>query len=164
MKAAKVFFALALCFALALPQALAADMWEKAESDVYKEKTFPMLGRGLLNVVSSPVDLLVQTVDKTKDGPPFLGTLGGLATGAGCTVLRAGSGVVDTAFFWVPSFNGFPVSRSFHNCLETDEVEAVEVIETTTLIAEPAPIVTVTDDTVTTPKRKVRDPYKYVKK
>lgn len=31
--------------------------------------------------------------------------------------LRALSGGVDLATFWVPGFNGFPVSDSYDNCL-----------------------------------------------
>jgi hypothetical protein len=43
--------------------------------------------------------------------------LTGVAKGAGCGVLRLGSGIVDVATFWVPGFNGLPVSDSYDNCL-----------------------------------------------
>jgi putative exosortase-associated protein (TIGR04073 family) len=88
-----------------------------AESSVYKEKTGGMLGRGLLNVVTSFVDVLTNTVNETKSGPPFMGTLVGFAKGVGCGVARLGSGAVDVVTFWVPGFNGFPVSDSYENCL-----------------------------------------------
>ena len=90
---------------------------ELAESPIYKEKMGGMIGRGLLNIVTSPVDILVNTVNETKAGPPFISTLVGLAKGVGCGVLRAGSGAVDIVTFWVPGFNGFPVSDSYENCL-----------------------------------------------
>ena len=95
-----------------------SDMWAAANSEVYGTKAGGMLGRGLLNAVTCFVDLLVHTVEGTKEGPPLVGTLTGLGSGIGCTSLRAVSGVLDIATFWVPGFNGFPVSRSYSNCLE----------------------------------------------
>jgi hypothetical protein len=59
----------------------------------------------------------VNVVNETKNGPPLVGTLTGLAKGTGCGVLRLGSGIVDIGTFWVPGFNGFPVSDSYDNCL-----------------------------------------------
>ena len=88
-----------------------------AESQEYGRKAGGMLGRGLLNVVTCFMDVLVDTVNETKAGPPLVGTLVGLGKGTGCTVLRLGSGVVDVVTFWVPGFNGFPVSDSYDNCL-----------------------------------------------
>lgn len=90
---------------------------EAAESAQYKHKTFGMIGRGALNVVTSFVDVLVNVVNETKAGPPLVGTLTGAAKGIGCGVLRLGSGAVDLVTFWVPGFNGFPVSDSYENCL-----------------------------------------------
>ena len=89
---------------------------EMAESPQYGRKAGGMLGRGLLNVVTSPVDILVNTVNETKSGPPMVGTLTGLGKGLGCGVLRLGSGAVDVVTFWVPGFNGFPISDSYVNC------------------------------------------------
>ena len=89
----------------------------KAESPQYGQKAIGMLGRGALNCVTCFVDPLVQTVNETKAGPPFIGTLTGLAKGLGCGVLRLGSGAVDIVTFWVPGFNGLPVSDSYENCL-----------------------------------------------
>lgn len=97
---------------------------EMAESQQYGRKAGGMLGRGLLNVVTSPVDLLVNTVNETKAGPPFVGTLTGLGKGLGCGVLRLGSGAVDVVTFWVPGFNGFPVSDSYENCFTAGAASA----------------------------------------
>ena len=97
---------------------------EMAESPQYGRKAGGMLGRGLLNVVTSPVDLLVNTVNETKAGPPFVGTLTGLGKGLGCGVLRLGSGAVDVVTFWVPGFNGFPVSDSYENCFAAGAASA----------------------------------------
>lgn len=97
------------------------DVWAAANSDVYGTKFGGMLGRGLLNAVTCFVDVIVHVVEGTEQGPPVVGTLTGLGSGIGCTVLRAGSGVLDIATSWVPGFNGFPVSRSYSNCLLTDE-------------------------------------------
>lgn len=121
MKLLKSVASLLLAVALITPNAHAADVWTMAESPKYGRKAGGMIGRGLINVVTSPVDLLVQTVEKTKSGPPVIGTLAGLGSGLGCTVVRAGSGIVDVATFWVPSFNGFPVARSYSNCLESGD-------------------------------------------
>ncbi|MBI3321510.1 MAG: hypothetical protein HYZ91_04490 [Candidatus Omnitrophica bacterium] len=90
---------------------------EAAESQDYGRKFGGMIGRGALNVLTSFVDLLVNVVNETKSGPPLVGTLTGLAKGTGCGVLRLGSGAVDLVTFWVPGFNGFPVSDSYENCL-----------------------------------------------
>lgn len=100
-----------------------ADVWEAANSEVYGTKTGGMLGRGLLNAVTCFVDVLVHTVEGTKEGPPLVGTLTGLGSGIGCTALRAVSGVLDVVTFWVPGFNGFPVSRSYSDCLDFEEGE-----------------------------------------
>jgi len=121
MKALKGTFSLVLILALVTPNAHAADVWTMAESPSYGRKAMGMIGRGLINVITSPVDLIVQTVDKTKSGPPIIGTLAGLGSGLGCTVVRAGSGIIDVVTFWVPSFNGIPVSRSYSNCLESSD-------------------------------------------
>lgn len=90
---------------------------DAAESPVYGEKAGGMIGRGLLNVLTSFVDVLVNVVNETTSGPPLIGTLVGVAKGAGCGTLRLGSGAVDLITFWVPGFNGFPVSDSYGDCL-----------------------------------------------
>ena len=90
---------------------------EAAESERYGRKFGGMIGRGALNVVTSPVDLIVNIVNETKVGPPLVGTLAGLGKGIGCGTLRLGSGAVDLVTFWVPGFNGFPVSDSYENCM-----------------------------------------------
>ncbi len=96
-------------------------VWQLAKSPDYGKKVGGMLGRGLVNAATCFVDLVVQTVNGTKDGPPFVGTLTGLGGGLACTALRATSGVLDVATFWVPGFNGIPVSKSYNNCLEMEE-------------------------------------------
>ena len=89
---------------------------EAAESPQYGRKFVGMIGRGALNVVTSPVDVIVNVVNDTKTGPPLVGTLSGFGKGLGCGVLRLGSGAVDLVTCWVPGFNGFPVSDSYENC------------------------------------------------
>ena len=89
---------------------------EAAESQEYGRKFGGMIGRGLLNAATCFVDVIVNIVNDTKAGPPLVGTLTGVAKGAGCGVLRLGSGAVDLVTFWVPGFNGFPVSDSYENC------------------------------------------------
>ncbi|MFA5167125.1 MAG: hypothetical protein WC530_01185 [Candidatus Omnitrophota bacterium] len=173
MKKAKVLLAFVLCAFLLVPVSFAKDVWEMAKSDVYKEKTGGMLGRGLVNAATSPVDIFVQTVDKTKTGAPLIGTLTGMAGGLGCTALRASSGIVDVALFWVPGFNGFPVARSYNNCLE-ESAESVQPAQepqsVMPVVAEASPqqpLVTVTE-TQPAPARKhvakKHNAYDYVKK
>ena len=89
---------------------------EAAESPQYGRKFGGMIGRGVLNAVTCFVDPIVNVVNETKAGPPLVGTLTGVAKGLGCGVLRLGSGAVDLVTFWVPGFNGFPVSDSYENC------------------------------------------------
>lgn len=121
MKSLKGLGCLFLLLAMLAPSAHADDVWTMAESPSYGRKAAGMFGRGLLNIVTSPVDLIVQTVEKTQQGPPFIGTLAGLGSGLGCTVVRLGSGALDIITFWIPSFNGIPVSRSYSNCLESPD-------------------------------------------
>lgn len=183
MKKAKMLLALVICAFLLVPVSFAKDVWELAQSDSYKEKTGGMLGRGLINAATSPVDIVVQTVNKTKTETPFIGTLNGMAGGLGCTALRAGSGIMDVALFWVPGFNGFPVSRSYNNCLEESSeiaqpeqasvvyqqpVQSVQsVVPGVTEAAPQEPLVTVTE-TQPAPVRKhvakKHNAYDYVKK
>ncbi|MBI4354091.1 MAG: hypothetical protein HY595_02530 [Candidatus Omnitrophica bacterium] len=111
--------------------AMRTSAHEAAESQQYGRKMGGMLGRGAINVVTSFVDLLVNVVNETRTGPPVVGTLVGLGKGAGCTGLRALSGGVDLVTFWVPGFNGFPVSDSYDNCLAG---------MTTTASASPEPL------------------------
>lgn len=100
---------------------------EAAESERYGRKFGGMIGRGALNVVTSPIDLIVNVVNETKAGPPFVGTLTGLGKGLGCGTLRLGSGAVDLVTFWVPGFNGFPVSDSYEDCLEMNPSTSEEM-------------------------------------
>lgn len=170
MKTVKILLALVVCALLLVPQSFAKDTWEMAKSEVYKEKLGGMLGRGFVNVATSPVDIFVQTVNKTKSGPPLVGTLTGMAGGLGCTALRASSGIVDVAFSWVPGFNGFPVARSYENCIEESKpapapVAQEPILPSVTSSQPQAPLVTVAaEQPAPTPKKVGRDSYRYVKK
>ncbi len=118
-----VFALLALLMLSAATTAYAQsdDVWTMAESDQYGKKAGGMLGRGLVNVATCFVDIIVQTVNGTKEGPPFVGTMTGLGGGLGCTALRVTSGALDVLTFWVPDFNGIPVGRSYDDCLDYEE-------------------------------------------
>ena len=106
---------------------------EMAESEQYGRKAGGMIGRGALNAVTCFVDPVVNIVNETKAGPPVIGTLTGVAKGFGCGVLRLGSGALDLVTFWVPGFNGFPVSDSYENCIPgqgpTSSVEVLPPME-----------------------------------
>lgn len=172
----RIALVVALIALLFVPQTAQADnVWDMAKSDEYGRKAGGMLGRGFLNVGSCFVDLIVQTVEKTQQGPPVVGTLTGIGGGAACTILRAGSGIVDVATFWIPDFNGVPVSRSYSNCIETDEVpsqtmpayqsQAMPSYDTGPVVAAPA-----AQDTMKYVDKSgarssgSQDPMKYVKK
>ncbi len=129
---------------LVIPISYAGDVdtvWNAANSQVYGTKFGGMLGRGLLNIATSFVDIVVHTVEGSKQGPPLVGTLTGVGSGLGCTALRLTSGALDVVTFWVPGFNGFPVSRSYSNCLEfeKDELPPPEQAAAPAVL-EPAPI------------------------
>ena len=98
---------------------------EAAESQDYGRKFGGMIGRGVLNVATSFVDVIVHLVNDTKAGPPLVGTLTGIAKGTGCGVMRMGSGAVDLLTFWVPGFNGFPVSDSYDDCFALTPASSV---------------------------------------
>jgi len=121
-----LFFFLILTPRLFAEDAARDNVWAAANSEVYGTKAGGMLGRGLINIATCFVDVLVHTVEGTKEGPPFVGTLTGLGSGIGCTALRVTSGALDVVTFWVPGFNGFPVSRSYSNCMEFEEGERSE--------------------------------------
>ena len=126
MKKAAIFFLLlfSLIFTPQLWAQEAVDnLWQAARSNVYGTKFGGMLGRGLLNAATCFVDVIVHVVEGSKQGPPVVGSLTGLGSGIACTALRATSGALDLATFWVPGFNGFPVSRSYSNCLEFEQEE-----------------------------------------
>lgn len=128
------------------------NVWQAANSEIYGTKAGGMLGRGLLNAVTCFVDIIVHVVEGTEQGPPLVGTLTGLGSGIGCTALRAVSGVLDIATFWVPDFNGFPVSRSYSNCLEFREDERAPADEIQT-----APSETVQPSAPIAPSHKAED-------
>ena len=116
-----VFLAFALTLVLS-SSAYAKNVWQMAESPKYGEKAGGMVLRGLLNAASSPVDMPVQAVRGAREHKPeFVGAVGGFTSGAVCTILRASSGIIDVAAFWIPGFNGLPVSRSYENCLDFGE-------------------------------------------
>jgi len=117
---------LAAALLLSLPGSVRAsdDVWTSAKSEKYGTKAGAMLGRGVLNVGTSFVDILVHTVEGTQNGPAFIGTMSGLGSGLGCTALRLTSGALDVLTFWVPNYNGFPLSPSYSNCLEGTSMEA----------------------------------------
>lgn len=117
MKRTAIVSVLAVMVAAQPAWAMRTRAHELAESPQYKQKVGGMLGRGIINGVTFFVDPLVNIVNETKLGPPVIGTLTGLGKGIGCGALRLGSGVVDIVTFWVPGFNGFPVSDSYENCI-----------------------------------------------
>lgn len=134
-----ILFVLALFLVLWATTAMAQDdVWTLAQSEKYGTKAGGMLGRGLVNAATCFVDVIVQTVEGTQEGPPFVGTLTGLGGGIGCTALRATSGVLDVATFWVPGFNGIPVGRSYSNCLEVDEVTSSSATPSSSAYEPPA--------------------------
>lgn len=126
------------------------SVWDMANADQYGKKAGGMLGRGLINVATCFVDVIVQTVRGTQDGPPFVGTLTGLGGGIGCTALRVTSGALDVLTFWVPGFNGIPVGRSYENCLEEVEESPAAAYEATSApgVAAQAPASRQRDDTM----------------
>jgi putative exosortase-associated protein (TIGR04073 family) len=165
----KLIFGIILCTLILTPYVFAQDtVWDMAESDEYGKKFTGMLGRGLLNVTTCFVDVIVQTVRGTQDGPPFVGTLTGLGGGIACTALRVSSGALDIGTFWVPGFNGIPVSRSYSNCLEFEE-EAIEPTPApapapTFAPVAPAPQAAPVAAPAASPEEERRDVYQYVKK
>lgn len=143
MKKIAMFLLLSLLFTPSVwAQKAVDDVWSSAESEVYGTKLGGMLGRGLLNVATCFVDVIVHVVEGSKQGPPIVGSLTGLGSGIACTALRVTSGALDLATFWVPGFNGFPVSRSYSNCLDF-EAETGEELEVKPQemapVAEPTP-------------------------
>ncbi len=117
MKRASWIVTCAVIFVTQPAWAARLPIYDMAESPQYGRKAGGMIGRGALNAVTCFVDPLVNIVNETKAGPPFIGTLTGVAKGLGCGVLRLGSGAIDLVTFWVPGFNGFPVSESYENCM-----------------------------------------------
>ncbi len=157
----KLLVGLILFTIMRSPYVLAEEnVWEMANSEKYGTKAGGMLGRGVVNVATCFVDIVVHTVEGTQDGPPFVGSLTGLGSGLACGALRVSSGALDVATFWVPGFNGMPVSRSYSNCLEPEEESIQPTTDAGTPVAA-APIQPVAQPPVQEPQRNV---YDYVKK
>ena len=147
------------------------DVWAAANSQTYGTKLGGMLGRGLLNVATCFVDVIVHTVEGSKVGPPVVGTLTGLGSGIGCTALRVTSGALDIVTSWVPGFNGFPVSRSYSNCLDFSEQGELKVASQAPAPAaapvpasEPAPAVQAPEEYAKPAAPAKHDALDYVKK
>lgn len=158
MKRFRPLFTFFFTLAFATVAFAAETAWEMADSEQYGEKAMGMVGRGLLNVGTCPLDTIVHTVEGTQEGPPVIGTLGGLGSGLGCTLLRALSGVLDVATFWVPGFHGAPVSESYSDCLDFGGKE--------TVVGEPVDYGTPAVDAraPADDQAKKHDPMAYVKK
>ena len=144
----------------------ATRIHEAANSPRYGTKFAGMLGRGLLNASTCFIDVIVNTVQDTKNGPPFVGTLSGLAKGLGCGSLRLASGAVDLTTFWVPGFNGIPVSASYDNCLAAEGQAKVPMEESTYQagIAEPLPSEPSSSAVMSSSQPAVQEPAKTWKK
>ncbi len=153
-----------MALALLVPNAWAVrtPVHDAAESSHYGRKFGGMIGRGLINVSTSFVDLLVNVVNETRTGTPFVGTLVGLGKGIGCTTLRLGSGAVDLITFWVPGFNGFPVSDSYDNCLAVTSMSPAAAPLSTSPTMEPEWEVSTPQPTAVTPP-KSEDKPRYTK-
>lgn len=136
MRRISLVVAVGILFAAQPAWAARTRIHDAAESLRYGTKAGGMLGRGALNVVTSFMDIIVNLVNETKAGPPLVGTLTGIAKGTGCGVLRLGSGAVDLVTFWVPGFNGFPVSDSYDNCFATGGASSASDIESSPAIQE----------------------------
>ena len=134
------------CLMFAQPSwAVRTSIHDAADSPAYGRKFGGMIGRGVLNVATSFVDLLVNVVNETQSGAPLVGTLVGIGKGAGCMSLRILSGATDLVTFWVPGFNGFPVSDSYENCLAvTSPAQALSSLTppspTVEPVAPPSPV------------------------
>ena len=160
----KMVLGLVLFTFMLSPYVLAEDnVWDMANSEKYGTKSGGMLGRGVVNVATCFVDIIVHTVEGTQDGPPFVGSLTGLGSGLACSALRVSSGALDVVTFWVPGFNGMPVSRSYSNCLEPEE----ESIQPTTVPAAVVPVAPIVSQPVVAPapvQETQPNVYDYVKK
>ncbi len=156
----KVIFLLPLVFLLISPLAKADDVWTMAQSESYGRKAGGMLGRGFVNIATCFVDLIVATVDGTKTGPPVIGTVTGLGKGIGCTALRALSGALDVVTFWVPGFNGYPVCKSYADCVSCQMSQPAPVAPMVQESAYQAPAVVQAQE----PYAPRQDTMKYIKK
>ncbi len=152
-----------ILIALVAPIAKADDVWTMAESESYGRKAGGMLGRGLLNIATCFVDVIVATVDGTKTGPPFIGTVTGLGRGIGCTALRLTSGALDVLTFWVPGFNGFAPCKSYADCINCGAQETAPAAAPAPAMQAPAPQV-VQAQPYNPPAPREESPMKYVKK
>jgi len=63
------------------------------------------LGRGLSNAATCWIEVPKQVWLVSKDRDPFTGLIYGSAKGVGYTIVRAASGVYDTAFFLLPPYD-----------------------------------------------------------
>ena len=85
---------------------------------------FKKLGRGLLNIIVSPLEI-PMSVSKTNDQhDPIWAVTVGAANGLGACIERAGAGVVQVATFLVPRYDKPVLSRKLGETeLTTPEID-----------------------------------------
>lgn len=154
------------CLAFSFNAHAAKDLWEMAKSPKYGEKAGGMIGRGLINAASSPIDMFASAAKGGRESSnQFVGAVGGFAKGAVCTITRAASGVIDVATFWVPQWNGVAPCRSYEDCFactgEASGTESAAPVYQSTPSA-PAPIAVRSESYQ--PPQQQEERMKYVKK
>ncbi|MEE8509089.1 MAG: exosortase system-associated protein, TIGR04073 family [Myxococcota bacterium] len=116
--------------------ALALALMVPAEAEARSGRSYPVkiiwkLGRGLANIVRSPVEIPVNSYKEARGanlagdntGGQILGYFAGTITGVGFMIARIGSGVFDIATFPIPtkSLMQPPIPDGFIETLTNDK-------------------------------------------
>ncbi len=100
--------ALIIILVLALPFVFVPGSFAQDETpEIYKP--FMKLGRGLINIVSCPLEIPKQAYLLSRDGRAFWKTtaqgLTGIFVGSGWAVYRLGAGAIDVVTFPFPYYD-----------------------------------------------------------
>ena len=107
--------ALVLAVIFSAPAFANQMIMDNAKSSDYVVKAPAMVARGVINVVSSPLEIVGHTYKGTVDGRPLVGTVQGLGEGLYWFMDRVGRGTWDLLTFWAPRYNGAPPT---HDCMK----------------------------------------------
>jgi hypothetical protein len=82
----------------------------------YQEEVEAKFTSGLLYMGLSPIYLLEEPLEGTLNGPPLIGTIGGIGMGLMCSSVMGLSGVINAATSWWPGWM-IDARRHYPSCI-----------------------------------------------
>ena len=82
----------------------------------YRDNAKAKLSTGLIYMGIAPIHLIEDPLQGTIDGPPLIGSIGGIGQGLMCGSVMALSGAVNVLTFWVPAW-WIDARRYYPSCI-----------------------------------------------